>query len=110
MCPVPCDVKTYQGAAPGTGTEQGWLKRYREIADQLGKLGALDPLTPMFTASSQKLTYLAFASASEYIATVFMAIRIAVAATRQAISPLFAMSIFLTLGLLSVRLKKIRGK
>ena len=42
------------------------------------------------TASSQACTCLASASASEYTATVRIAMRLAVAATRQAISPRFA--------------------
>src|SRR6187399_731473 len=46
----------------------------------------------MCTASSQAATCAAWASASEYTATVPMPIRRAVRATRQAISPRFAIS------------------
>ena len=48
----------------------------------------------MCTASSHTATCLALASASEYTATVFTPRRLAVAATRQAISPRFAIRIF----------------
>src|SRR6188768_282269 len=51
----------------------------------------------MCTDSSHARTWLALASASEYTATVRMAMRRAVAATRQAISPRFAMRIFLNI-------------
>ena len=54
-------------------------------------------LPPMCTASSQALTCLACASASEYTATVLIAMRRAVAATRQAISPRLAMRILLNI-------------
>src|SRR5436190_798327 len=49
----------------------------------------------MCTASSQTRTCCEFASASEYTATVRTPRRFAVSATRQAISPRFAIRIFL---------------
>src|SRR3954466_15098033 len=52
----------------------------------------------MGTASSQAATCAAFASAAEYTATVRMRSRRAVRATRQAISPRFAMSSFANTG------------
>jgi hypothetical protein len=54
----------------------------------------------MCTASSHTLTCLAPASASEYTATVWIAIRLAVAATLHAISPLFAINIFLNMSVI----------
>src|SRR6187549_417472 len=54
----------------------------------------------MCTASSHAATWAAPASASEYTATVRIPIRRAVRATRQAISPRFAISSFENTGLL----------
>ena len=54
-------------------------------------------LPPMCTASSHTATCLALASASEYTATVFTPKHLAVAATRQAISPRLAIRIFLNI-------------
>src|SRR5690606_32384073 len=53
---------------------------------------------PMHTASSASSTCSAPASASEYTATVAMPMRRAVLITLQAISPLFAIRIFLNIG------------
>src|SRR3954469_25695955 len=58
----------------------------------------------MCTDSSQARTWLACAAASEYTATVRMAMRRAVAATRQAISPRLAMRIFLNIRSVSRRI------
>src|SRR6187402_625021 len=58
----------------------------------------------MWTDSSQARTWLACASASEYTATVRIAMRRAVAATRQAISPRLAMRIFLNIRSVSRRI------
>src|SRR4051812_5922967 len=52
---------------------------------------------PMKTASSASSTWSASRSASEYTATVAMPIRFAVLMTRQAISPRFAINIFLNI-------------
>src|SRR5664280_745286 len=58
---------------------------------------------PMCTASSARRTWRAFASASEYTATVAMPIFRAVLMTRQAISPRLAINILVNMRGLRLR-------